>query len=58
MTALDLLQHGELCIVIVDGRKREATWHKFNRWFTFKDEPPGHATPDQVEEWMPAGVRF
>jgi hypothetical protein len=58
VSALDLLRHGEICIVIVDGRTREATWHKFNRWFTFRDEPPGHVRPHEVDEWRPKSVKF
>lgn len=56
--ALDLLKNGELCIVVVDGREREAEWIAGNRWFRFTTPPAGLVTSDQVEEWWPTGVKF
>lgn len=59
-SALDLLQHEELCIVILpDDTQRQATWHKHNRWFRFCDgKGPGIVKPEDVQEWMPASVKF
>lgn len=59
-SALHRLAHGELCIVVLqDGTQREASWHKENRWFRFCDgKGAGIAKPDEIEEWMPASVKF
>lgn len=58
-SALDLLQHDELCVVILkDGTQREATWSKNNRCFYGHGSgEPGPIDHDKIEEWVPA-ARF
>jgi hypothetical protein len=56
--ALSLLRPGELCIVVIDGKQREAEWIAANRWFHLMDQPVEIATVDEVEEWRPASVHF
>lgn len=58
-SALSLLQHGELCNVILRGDvQREAVWSTISNRFFFTSEPAGSVAPELVEEWMPAAVRF
>jgi hypothetical protein len=58
-SALSLLQHGELCIVMLpNGEEREAAWSTIGNRFFFVSEPAGSVTPDRVEEWRPASVKF
>lgn len=57
-TALARLQDEELCIVVVQGKQREARWSKHLKRFFFTSAPPGSVEPDEVEEWWSAGVKF
>lgn len=57
--ALDLLQHEEPLELIMksDGRRRQAIWHAHNRYFRFRDEPPGTVDPSEVDEWWPIAFK-
>jgi hypothetical protein len=56
--ALDLLQHDELCLIILkDGTQREATWSKNNKCFYAQGGEPGPIDHEKIEEWIPA-ARF
>lgn len=58
-SALHRLRHGELCIVVLhDGTRREAEWHKANEWFSFIAAPAGVVRPDSVLEWWPASLKL
>lgn len=56
--ALSMLKNGELCIVVIDGKQREAEWIEHNRWFRPVDQPVEIVTLDEVEEWWTASVPF
>lgn len=57
-SALSLLRHLELCIVTIGDVEREAMWSAISKRFFFTAEPTGSITPDEVDEWRPAGVKF
>lgn len=59
MSALELLQHDELVVLILkDGKQREGKWDTYNWRFLFTDcwHPAQniHCSLDDVEEWIPA----
>lgn len=53
--ALDLLQHNELCVVLLkDGSQLEATWSKNNHCFYRLEGEPAPIDHDKIEEWISA----
>jgi hypothetical protein len=55
--ALINLQRGEICILHVDGKDREAIWDPYLNGFHLKEQPYGFV-PAKDAQWRPAGVRF
>lgn len=58
-SALSLLKNGELCMVVTAVGEREAYWVAITKMFIFADgAEPICIRSNQVDEWMPASVKF
>jgi hypothetical protein len=57
--ALSKLRHDELCEVVINGKTREASWHRTTRLFFFTDgNQPLFCSANEIQEWWPASVKF
>lgn len=58
-SALERLEDGEICRIVVDGEQLEAAWWpQVNGWVYHTRTATRAIAHDDVEEWMPAWTQF
>lgn len=58
-SALERLEDGEICRIVVDGEQLEAAWWpEVNGWVYHTPTATRAVAHDDVEEWMPTWTQF